>query len=658
MDQSTDDPLATTQATCAVCFKPCTNPMTLLRFYKEYVNSRETPSIEVVSSNHLVCHIHHLFEVDTVNPKCQKHMTNDLNLFCEQCRKVICCQCTVEEHRSHQFIFVKSTFSHFQGILSLLKEAIEINKTKILKELTDINRLCTHLEKQSLLIKRAIDDNIKAVHEATDNRKSDLTDQLHQIKQQQMALLEDQKRKISLTQVKHSDYLYSIGKVVSGGSHDEISKKVSEMIRLMNNESEVMKTEAKHHARIELSLSTESIFQDIQKLGIVSACEVSPQNCFVHGKGLETALVHEKSILVLYAINCDGKQCEKPIATIHCEVVSEITGEKVSGIVEKRVCTRNQYEISYEPVIKGRHLLHITVGGEHIRGSPFTVSVKLPSIEFSSSLLTISEVVGPWGVAVNQQREIVITENKANRISVFNVSGRRLRKFDLHNCSNEESPPINERNDVLPSEVVIDDQGDILVAVRRSHCIEKFSADGQFIKSVGTKGKDKLQFNNPTGIAINSSNKKIYVTDVLNHRVQILNKDLTHFQSFGKHGNGNGEFVYPTSVACDSKGDVYVVDNENNRVQIFNSNGVYSRQFGKCGNEDGSFNRPVGIAIDINDTLYVSERGNKRVSVFTSEGRFLTSFSGGETFDPCALAVDDTSVVYVCNYKGLVVQLF
>ena len=61
--------------------------------------------------------------------------------------------------------------------------------------------------------------------------------------------------------------------------------------------------------------------------------------------------------------------------------------------------------------------------------------------------------------------------------------------------------------------------------------------------------------------------------------------------------------------------------------------------------------------------MYVSEYGNDRVSVFTSEGGFVTSFgrqgSGpGQFDDPYGLAVDNSGVVYVCDYGNKRVQIF
>ena len=76
-----------------------------------------------------------------------------------------------------------------------------------------------------------------------------------------------------------------------------------------------------------------------------------------------------------YIVDTSGKGYTLQMETVVCEFMSESSGEKIDCIVKKM---ENQYEISYQPTGQGRHQLHIKVEGEHIKGSPFTVIVKLP----------------------------------------------------------------------------------------------------------------------------------------------------------------------------------------------------------------------------------------------------------------------------------------
>ena len=44
-------------------------------------------------------------------------------------------------------------------------------------------------------------------------------------------------------------------------------------------------------------------------------------------------------------------------------------------------------------------------------------------------MLTIDGVMGPWGVAISRQGEVVVTEYFGHCVSVFRPNGARLRSF-------------------------------------------------------------------------------------------------------------------------------------------------------------------------------------------------------------------------------------
>ena len=83
-----------------------------------------------------------------------------------------------------------------------------------------------------------------------------------------------------------------------------------------------------------------------------------------------------------------------------------------------------------EPPVEGaRHQLHIKVEGEHIKRSPFSVTVKRPLKKLGTPIKTISGLKQPWGVAVNQRGEIIVAEQKEHCISIFSPTGEKLRSF-------------------------------------------------------------------------------------------------------------------------------------------------------------------------------------------------------------------------------------
>ena len=96
----------------------------------------------------------------------------------------------------------------------------------------------------------------------------------------------------------------------------------------------------------------------------------------------------------------------------------------------------------------------------------------------------------------------------------------------------------------------LDGESNILVTDSYNHCIQKFTPEGQFLTAVGAKGTGPLQFNCPACIVCNAANMKVYVADCQNHRVQVLNSDLTFSSNFGKLGSSKGQFDNPRGIAA------------------------------------------------------------------------------------------------------------
>ena len=337
---------------------------------------------------------------------------------------------------------------------------------------------------------------------------------------------------------------------------------------------------------------------------------------------------------------------------LEAQLVSRLTDQTTKCVVTKR--GKGEYEISYQPTVGGAHQLHVRVGGEEVRGSSFPVTVKTPVDKLGTVIKTIDGVKGPWGVAVNKSGEVIVAESEAGCVSIFSATGDKLRTLDTRGTA------VGEMNSLRG--VAVDSEDNILVVDRGNHRLLKFSRGGDLIAAVGSKGNGPGQFKWPVGVCVNSVNGKVYVVDYGAHCVHILNSDLTFSSKFGSRGSGDGRFAYPWDIASDSTGCVYVADKDNHQVQVFTSDGGYLRQFGQEGSGSGELSLPVSICVDSDDLVYVGEGGNDRVSVFTSEGEFLKSFGSkgskqGQFSGPFGITVGG-GAVYVSDYYNNRVQMF
>ena len=589
---------------------------------------------------------------------CFVHEDKELELYCETCGELICLKCVTKsgKHHSHDYEELNVAFGKYKKEITSSLEPMENQVTTIKKALALIKQCHGEISDQRVAIEDNIHVTFRRLREVLTLRETELIGHLHKTTQGKLKGLAAKRDQIETTLAQLDSCLHFMRESIKAGNESNVLMMKTNTVHQVKELTTPFQPDTlKPNTEADLVFSAlADLTAMCQSYGQVFAPRSpDPSKCHTTGKGLEVAVVGEKSTAILHAVSYEGKPCEEPIKSLECELASEITGTRASCSVERR--GQSQYEISYQPTIKGRHHLHIKVEGQHVRGSPSSVAVKSPVEKLGTPILTLGGVRGPWGVTINQRGEVVVTEGSGHCVSVFSPNGEKLRSFGTH------GPGVGQFK--YPYGVAVDGEGNILVVNNNNHCIQKFTKEGQFLSAVGTKGSGPLQFWYPTGIAFNTSNNKVYVAGNCNHHVQVLNSDLTFSSTFGKQGSGKGQFNYPHGIACDSTGNVYVADTLNYRIQVFTAEGKFLRMFGRRGQGRGELDVPYCVAVDTSGMVYVSEDDNDRVSVVTSENQFVTSFGSrgkelGEFKNLRGLAVDNNGVVYVCDCLNNRVQVF
>ena len=589
---------------------------------------------------------------------CFVHEDKELELYCETCGELICLKCVTKsgQHYSHDIEELNVSFEKYKEEITSSLEPMEKQVTIIKNALALIEQCRGEISDQRAAIEDNIHVTFRRLREVLTVRETELIGHLHKTTQRKLKGLAAKSDQIETTLAQLDSCLHFMRESIKAGNERNVLMmktntvhQVKELTTPFQQDTLKPNTEADmvFSALADLTAMCQSYGQ------VFPSGSPDPSKCHTTGKGFEVAVVGEKSTAILHAVSYEGKPFEEPIKSLECELASEITGTRASCRVERR--GQSQYEISYQPTIKGRHQLHIKVEGQHVRGSPSSVAVKSPVEKLGTPILTLGGVRGPLGVAINQRGEVVVTEAGGHCVSVFSPNGEKLRSFGTGGSG--------VRQFKYPFGLAVDGEGNILVADCNNNRIQKFTAEGQFFAAVGTKGSGPLQFSYPSDIAFNTSNNKVYVAGNWNHHVQVLNSDLTFSSTFGNKGSGKGQFSHPCSIACDSTGKVYVADTENHRIQVFTAEGKFLRMFGRRGQGRGELVFPHYVTVDTSGMVYVSEDGNHRVSVFTSERQFVTSFGRkgkgpGEFKSPRGLAVDNNGVVYVCDSGSNRVQVF
>ncbi len=218
----------------------------------------------------------------------------------------------------------------------------------------------------------------------------------------------------------------------------------------------------------------------------------------------------------------------------------------------------------------------------------------------------------------------------------------------------------------LPHSLTVDEQDNVWVTDVALHQVFKFSHDGKLLLTLGERGvagEDVLHFNRPTDVAV-APDGSFYVSDgYVNSRVQKFAADGRFLRTWGTKGKGPGQFDLPHGIALDTAGRLFVVDRQNGRVQVFDSNGTYLQW------KSPPFANPQDIAIGTDGTVFVSDIGDQKspdrsgVYVLRPDGSLVGRFGRYGNYDGQFLVAHGVAVgklgeVYVADFTGRRVQKF
>lgn len=211
----------------------------------------------------------------------------------------------------------------------------------------------------------------------------------------------------------------------------------------------------------------------------------------------------------------------------------------------------------------------------------------------------------PVGLTVDAEGRLWIADSGHSRIIVCETNFASARVIALPAGNNSEATD--------PTDVVLTKDGAAAwVADNDGHRLFRIDVKSGVVERFGRHGDSLGQFDYPFMLAV-GANDSILVSDVINGRIGVLNRDGQSLRAIGEFGIELGQLYRPKGVVTDSSGRVWVSDGVLGVIQAFTADGTVIDVLRDESGKVMPFNVPMGLAFDANGQLLVTELGANRV---------------------------------------------
>ena len=437
---------------------------------------------------------------------CSHHDVNPLEVYCQQCNKVVCKDCMSYDHYNHRSEFCNINEEvakrEMESLLTYLAES-----KRSVSSLEDAIEKCKKTMQLVESKKKEVDAEIG---NSLEKVRTALLEQNEELRSTKITNLEEQVQELQQLRdgLSHTADMIKSAQSYSPAQQLAIKKTLEERAKGLQKEFEGSGPK-RHPSESDVFVTAIVNADTVAKvigLGQVwgERSEAASSTCDVDD--MPRALAGKSHTFTVTARDTSGNPCgygNKVAAKLVLNGFPALNGEVTDR-------GRGSYSVILAPETPGKYDLHVTIGEGHIKGSPFEYHVAQPRKTAYTELYaqqTITTNLKPHDVAVTEEEQLAVAELGTHTVTLYSMTGERKYSFRTADNQGNADGQFN-----APSAVAI--RGDIMyVAEKGNNRVQKFSiSQRRFISKFGSKGNGPGQFSEIYGICIDSKGK-VFVTD-------------------------------------------------------------------------------------------------------------------------------------------------
>ena len=548
--------------------------------------------------------------------KCPDH-DEPMKIFCFDCNRLICRDCTVIDHIGHNFNFLKKCAPESRKTLRDSLAPLRKVQADIAGAEKKLNATEAQVDTQKNEVCKSLEQSFDQLKALLDQRKAELVKKASALAQEKKDALAAQRKGLQVAQAEIQSLVEFVERNVENTS-DQDPMGIRTQLQTKVEEEE------KRHQQLSLEPATtadiacnppspDTIPRELGAVfpaGDLAKLNVTLPETFSVGESAQV------SVKVPQSVGTNVQAQLKSLADPSCAMLVSVAPTNA-----------DTYTITFTPRVRGRHDLTVTVNGKEIAGSPFRVFVKIHPTQLGQPVRTITGLNQPWGIAINSKQQLMVAEGGGKKITIMERNGKRVQTIECDKFK-------------WPLGVATGPDGAIYVSDSDAKCLFKFDKEGKLLKTV------QNNFKSPYSVKI--IRNQLYVAD-RNNLVKIFDTDCNVVGTIQTK-----ECPRPYDIAVGEDG-LYVVGS-GGKIAVYRCapNGEFIRYINT--NPSLNMSQIHSICFDSSGHLIVGDYSvSNGVYVFQPSGEHVASLSlassGGFTC-PAGIAIDEDGFVYVCDYKG------